>query len=343
MRLCAYDSLLLGAQKAYDGDAGTREPPACRLARVMRAAFLISANSSERTLLGTEATSARRRVTRWLPAAAAPAFVGVAAAFALTSASGGATPGQATAHRAALSTASRAAAVRAAGVKAASSTPSGSAGTRLTSASGPAAKSVTRPAAKPAAATSSAAATARKYTVKSGDTLSDIAKRAYHDDRFWTAIYWANHRHLQYANQITVGEVLTVPAKPAKAPAAPKTLGPAPAPAPASVTTADVATGTAQQPVQSYSSQSSSSTSTVSTSGDSAFQACVIQRESGGNAQVMNSSGHYGLYQFSASTWAAYGGNPADFGNASVAEQNQVFNNAIAAGGQSNWSLYDGC
>ena len=73
------------------------------------------------------------------------------------------------------------------------------------------------------------------------------------------------------------------------------------------------------------------------------FQACVIAAESGGNSQVMNSSGHYGLYQFSASTWAAYGGNPADFGNASVAEQNQVFDNAIAAGGQSNWAPYDGC
>ena len=57
----------------------------------------------------------------------------------------------------------------------------------------------------------------------------------------------------------------------------------------------------------------------------------------------MNSSGHYGLYQFSSGTWAAYGGNPACFGNASVAEQNQVFNNAIAAGGQSNWAPYDGC
>jgi hypothetical protein len=57
----------------------------------------------------------------------------------------------------------------------------------------------------------------------------------------------------------------------------------------------------------------------------------------------MNSSGHYGLYQFSASTWAAYGGNPADFGHASAAEQNQVFANAMAAGGQSNWSPYDGC
>jgi hypothetical protein len=57
----------------------------------------------------------------------------------------------------------------------------------------------------------------------------------------------------------------------------------------------------------------------------------------------MNGSGHYGLYQFSASTWAAYGGNPADFGHASTAEQNQVFATALARGGQSNWSAYDGC
>lgn len=78
-------------------------------------------------------------------------------------------------------------------------------------------------------------------------------------------------------------------------------------------------------------------------SGPSGFQACVINRESGGNSQAMNSSGHYGLYQFSASTWAEYGGNPADFGDASAAEQNQVFDNAMAAGGESNWAPYDGC
>jgi hypothetical protein len=74
-----------------------------------------------------------------------------------------------------------------------------------------------------------------------------------------------------------------------------------------------------------------------------AFGACVVARESGGNSQVMNSSGHYGLYQFSASTWEAYGGSAADFGHASVGEQEQVFSNALARGGQSNWSPYDGC
>ena len=68
-----------------------------------------------------------------------------------------------------------------------------------------------------------------------------------------------------------------------------------------------------------------------------------MARESGGNSQVMNSSGHYGLYQFSEATWVAYGGSAGDFGNASAAEQNQVFANALAQGGQSNWSAYDGC
>ncbi len=73
------------------------------------------------------------------------------------------------------------------------------------------------------------------------------------------------------------------------------------------------------------------------------FGQCVVARESGGNSQVMNSSGHYGLYQFSESTWVAYGGNPASFGHASVAEQETVFSNALARGGQSNWAPYDGC
>jgi Transglycosylase-like domain len=81
----------------------------------------------------------------------------------------------------------------------------------------------------------------------------------------------------------------------------------------------------------------------VSTAGYGSFQACVIERESGGNPQAMNGAGDYGLYQFSYSTWAAYGGDPADFGHASVAEQNQVFATAMADGGEDNWAPYDGC
>jgi hypothetical protein len=92
-----------------------------------------------------------------------------------------------------------------------------------------------------------------------------------------------------------------------------------------------------------YASSSGGYSGNVSAGSYSGFQACVIARESGGNSQVMNSTGHYGLYQFSASTWQAYGGSAASFGHASVAEQNAVFNTAIAQGGQSNWAPYDGC
>ena len=74
------------------------------------------------------------------------------------------------------------------------------------------------------------------------------------------------------------------------------------------------------------------------------FAQCVIQRESGGSSQAMNATGHYGLYQFGYGTWVAYGGSPSAFGHASVAQQNQVFANAMATpGGANNWRPYDGC
>ena len=190
-------------------------------------------------------------------------------------------------------------------------------------------------------------AQAAKYVVKSGDTLASIAQHLYASSNYWPVLYWANHGQIKYANEITAGQVLTVPAKPAKIPGAPTALGPAPAPAPSTAST-----GSTGSYGGSYSSASTAAATPApaqtqapsSYSGSTgSFQACVIARESGGNSQVMNSSGHYGLYQFSSSTWAAYGGNPADFGNASVSQQNQVFANAMAAGGQSNWAPYDGC
>jgi LysM repeat protein len=166
------------------------------------------------------------------------------------------------------------------------------------------------------------------YTVRSGDSLSSIAGRLYHNQDAWPVLYWANHNKIHWANDIEPGQVLKVPAKPARIPGAPGQLDPAPA----AVTQTAAPVG----------AQSTAVVSSGAVAGGS-FQQCVIARESGGNSQVMNGTGHYGLYQFSASTWAAYGGNPADFGSASVSEQNAVFNNAIAAGAQSNWSAYDGC
>ena len=181
-----------------------------------------------------------------------------------------------------------------------------------------------------------------KYVVQSGDTLASIAKHLYSSPDYWTVLYWANHAQVKYANEIHVGQTLTVPAKPAKIPSAPKTVAPAPPPTTTTVSTGGSSSGTSRSSA-STAAAAPAQTQSTSTGATSSFQACVIARESGGNSQVMNASGHYGLYQFSAATWAAYGGNPADFGNASVAEQNRVFNNAIAAGGESNWAPYDGC
>ena len=288
--------------------------------------------------MGSTGSSTRKTVKRLLPIAAAPtAIAGVAAAFAFGNA-------PAAAPAAATGTGSQPAA-SAAIQKAGASAEQVMSITRL-SATG---QTVVRMDAAKLAAIEPKGKHHRtlpaKYVVKSGDTLASIAQRLYASPNYWTVLYWANHHEIKYANEITAGQVLTVPAKPAKIPAAPKALGPAPAPAPSTASAASYggsyssASTAAAAPAATQQTQAPSSYSGSTGS----FQACVIAAESGGNSQVMNSSGHYGLYQFSSSTWAAYGGNPADFGNASVSEQNQVFANAMAAGGQSNWAPYDGC
>jgi LysM repeat protein len=173
------------------------------------------------------------------------------------------------------------------------------------------------------------------YTVKPGDTLSSIAQRLYHSPRYWTVLYWANKAEIGSSDEITPGQVLKVPSRPAKIPAPPA------APAPAA-TSYDTGGGSGSGTGGTTASTAPPAATTTSSSGGSAFQQCVIQRESGGNPNAWNGP-YWGLYQFSASTWAEYGGNPADFGKAGVAEQNQVFENAMAAGGESNWAPYDGC
>jgi LysM repeat protein len=184
------------------------------------------------------------------------------------------------------------------------------------------------------------------YTVRTGDSLSAIAGRVYRNTDAWPVLYWANHGQIRWADDIRTGQVLRVPAKPATIPAPPAQLAP-PAPrhassAPVVAQSAAPASAPAAAPAPAPASEPTGSLSGPWPGG--AFGNCVVERESGGNPQVMNASGHYGLYQFSFSTWVAYGGNPADFGHASVAEQEQVFLNAMATpGGANNWAPYDGC
>jgi LysM repeat protein len=259
--------------------------------------------------LGALGKHAKKR----LPIVAAPTLFGVAAAFVMSAAPAGA----ATAQTTGVEHSTAAEQVQKAGTE-----PQLLASIREAAAQKPAAKTETK-----------------KYTVKSGDSLSTIAKHVYSESAAWPVIYYANRGEIKWANEISAGQKLTIPAKPAKIPAAPSQLGPA-APAPVHTESAPVSHS---ESTESAPASSTSTQADATYSGGSGFQSCVISRESGGNSQVMNSSGHYGLYQFSEGTWEAYGGSASSFGNASVSEQNQVFNNAIAKGGESNWSAYDGC
>ena len=260
--------------------------------------------------MGSHRKQSRLRLKHLLPAAAVPALAGMAAAACLApQALADPAPAHAAAHSATAEPAAVADAASYAGVSAAH------AGRRAAGQRAP------------------GAAQGASYTVRSGDSLSSIAGKVYHKQNAWPVLYCANRAKVHWANLVSAGQVLKVPALPAKIPAAPGQTGRRPGPA--------VAPATARRPVQVTTAVSGGTYSGGAPGGS--FGSCVIARESGGNSQVMNSSGHYGLYQFSESTWVAYGGSAADFGHASAAEQNQVFANAIAQGGQSNWSAYDGC
>jgi hypothetical protein len=174
------------------------------------------------------------------------------------------------------------------------------------------------------------------YTVKQGDTLSSIARHEYGSATTWPALWWVNRHKVHNPEMIRVGQRLTLSSwHPHKAWLNRVALAAVPAPAPALPVSAPTAAPAAvTQPA---------STSTATYSGGSGYQACVIAAESGGNPSAVNpSSGAGGLYQFLPSTWAALGhsGLPQ---NASVAEQNQAFQQEYAQSGTSAWSPYDGC
>lgn len=74
----------------------------------------------------------------------------------------------------------------------------------------------------------------------------------------------------------------------------------------------------------------------------SALGICIRNAEEGGSYAWGPGNGG-GAYQFLLSTWERYGGAASEFGVAGPAYQDQIFDNAIAAGGASNWTAYDGC
>jgi len=74
----------------------------------------------------------------------------------------------------------------------------------------------------------------------------------------------------------------------------------------------------------------------------SALGICIRNSEEGGSYAWGPGNGG-GAYQFLLGTWERYGGAASEYGVAGPAYQDQIFDNAIAAGGASNWTAYDGC
>jgi hypothetical protein len=74
----------------------------------------------------------------------------------------------------------------------------------------------------------------------------------------------------------------------------------------------------------------------------SALGVCIRRAEERGSYAWGPGNGG-GAYQFLLGTWERYGGAASEYGVAGPAYQDQIFDNAIAAGGASNWTNYDGC
>ena len=75
---------------------------------------------------------------------------------------------------------------------------------------------------------------------------------------------------------------------------------------------------------------------------DSPLGICIRNAEEGGSYAWGPGNGG-GAYQFLLGTWETYGGAASEFGVAGPAYQDQIFDNAIAAGDASAWTDYDGC
>jgi hypothetical protein len=88
------------------------------------------------------------------------------------------------------------------------------------------------------------------------------------------------------------------------------------------------------------------SSTTVASSGtnaaDSPLGVCIRNTEEGGSYAWGRGNGG-GAYQFLLATWETYGGAASEYGVAGPAYQDQIFDNAVAEGGASNWTDYDGC
>ena len=192
-------------------------------------------------------------------------------------------------------------------------------------------------------------ALASTHTVQPGDTLSGIAASAGVPlSKVEAANRWIKNPNLIYAGQVVHvpdGRSGITPMAPTyyQAPAASSTPSASSDTSAAASTTPAESTGTSSASTgysaSTGTSSASTGTSSASTgSSPSSFQQCVAWRESGNNPTASSS----GLYGILPSTWASLGYS-GTAGSASVAQQNQAFQQLYAQDGTSPWAPYDGC
>jgi hypothetical protein len=166
-----------------------------------------------------------------------------------------------------------------------------------------------------------------QHTVKSGDTLSSIARHEYGSATAWPALWWVNRHKVHNPEMIRVGQRLTLSSwHPRKAWLNRAALAAVPASVPALPVSAPApAAGGAPVPASSGGVNWS------------AVAAC----ESGGNWSTSTGNGFYGGLQFTEGTWLANGGgqyaSSADL--ASPAQQVAVAERVLASQGIGAWPV----
>jgi len=139
------------------------------------------------------------------------------------------------------------------------------------------------------------------YTVRPGDTLSDIARQEYGSRAEWPALWWTNRHTIGNPDAIVAGQKLRLstwhPRKAWLERAAMAASGAALAQAPSSQGPSSLPVATSYPAASSYPASSGGVNW-------GAIAAC----ESGGNWGTNTGNGFYGGLQFSEGTWLANGG-----------------------------------
>jgi LysM repeat protein len=167
-----------------------------------------------------------------------------------------------------------------------------------------------------------------QYRVKSGDTLSNIARHEYGKAADWPAVWWANRHQVPNPGLITAGQRLRLPNNhhvKAWLTRAAQAATPAPSSAAAATTSAPA----------------SASPSALPAASGGANWAAIAACESGGNWSANTGNGFYGGLQFTQGTWDAYGGGQyASSANlASESQQIAVAERVLAGQGIGAWPV----